>query len=71
MPSEYSIQFVRNDIRYAYGFSVKRNVICDEYLYYFPKGRQVKVFERNEMELKPGDRYKSVFDVSMSNLKKQ
>lgn len=69
MPSEYSIQFVRNDIRYAYGFSVKRNVICDEYLYYFPKGRQVKVFERNEMELKPGDRYKNAFDVSISILK--
>ena len=58
-PSEYSIQFVRNDIRYAYGFSVKKNVISDEYLYYFPKGRQVKIFERKEMELKPGDRYKN------------
>lgn len=36
-PSEYSIQFVRNDIRYAYGFSVKQNLIQDEYLYYFPR----------------------------------
>lgn len=68
-PSEYSIQFVRNDIRYAYGFSVKKNVISDEYLYYFPKGRQVKIFERKEMELKPGDRYKNAFDVSISILK--
>lgn len=68
-PSEYSIQFVRNDIRYAYGFSVKKNVISDEYLYYFPKGRQVKIFERKEMELKPGDRYKNTFDVSISILK--
>lgn len=23
-PSEYSIQFIRNEIRYAYGFSVKK-----------------------------------------------
>ncbi len=68
-PSEYSIQFVRNDIRYAYGFSVKQNLIEDEYLYYFPKGRQVKVFERSGMEIKPGDRYKNVFDVSISILK--
>ena len=68
-PSEYNIQFVRNDIRYAYGFSVKKNVISDEYLYYFPKGRQVKIFERKEMELKPGDRYKNAFDVSISILK--
>lgn len=68
-PSEYSIQFVKNDIRYAYGFSVKKNLIQDEYLYYFPKGRQVKIFERNGMEIKPGDRYKGVFDVSISILK--
>src|SRR5699024_232985 len=68
-PSEYSIQFVRNDIRYAYGFSVKQNLIEDEYLYYFPKGRQVKEFERSGMEIKPGDRYKNVFDVSISILK--
>lgn len=68
-PSEYSIQFVRNDIRYAYGFSVRKNLIYDEYLYYFPKGRQVKIFERKGMEIKPGDRYKTVFDVSISILK--
>ena len=68
-PSKYHVQFVKNDIRYAYGFSVKKNLICDEYLYYFPKGRQVKIFERDEMEIKPGDRYKNVFDVSISILK--
>lgn len=68
-PSEYSIQFVRDDIRYAYGFSVKQNLIQDEYLYYFPKGRRVKIFERNGLEIIPGDRYKGVFDVSISILK--
>lgn len=68
-PSEYSIQFVRNDIRYAYGFSVKRNLIQDEYLYYFPKGRQVKIFERNGLKIRPGDRYKGAFDVSIGVLK--
>ena len=68
-PSEYSIQFVRNDIRYAYGFSVKENLIQDEYLYYFPNGRQVKIFERDGMVIKPGDRYKSVFDVSIGIVK--
>lgn len=69
VPSEYRIQFVRNDVRYAYGFSIKQNKIQDEYLYYFPKGRQVKIFERNGMEIRPGDRYKSAFDVSISILK--
>ena len=68
-PSEYAIQFVRNDIRYAYGFSVKQNLIQDEYLYYFPKGKQVKIFERNGLEIRPGDKYKRLFDVSISILK--
>ena len=68
-PSEYSIQFVRNNIRYAYGFSVKQNLIQEEYLYYFPKGRQVKIFERNGAEIRPGDRYKGALDVSVSVLK--
>ncbi len=69
IPSNYSIQFVKNDIRYAYGFSVKQNLIQDEYLYYFPRGRQVKIFERDGMEIIPGDRYKNIFDVSISILK--
>ena len=69
IPSEYNIQFVKNDVRYAYGFSIKQNLVQDEYLYYFPKGRQVKIFERNGMEVKPGDRYKAAFDVSISILK--
>lgn len=68
-PSEYSIQFVKNEIRYAYGFSVRQNLIHDEYLYYFPKGRQVKIFERIGMEIKPGERYKSSFDVGIRILK--
>ena len=48
---------------------MKQNLIQDEYLYYFPKGRQVKIFERDRLEIRPGDRYKGVFDVSVSILK--
>lgn len=68
-PSEYCIQFVKNDIRYAYGFSIMHNSVQEEYLYYFPRGRQVKIFERDGLNLKPGDRYKGLFDVSISILK--
>lgn len=68
-PSKYNIQFVRNNVRYAYGFSVSQHFIQDEYLYFFPKGKQVKIFERNEMDVKPGDKYRNVFDVSTSILK--
>ena len=69
VPSEYDIQFVKNDIRYAYGFSIVKNAVQNEYLYYFPKGRQVKIFEREAMEIKPGDKYKNAFDVSFGVLK--
>lgn len=68
-PSEYAIQFIHDEIRYAYGFSIVQNRIDMEYLYYFPKGRQVKIFERNGMSIKPGDRYKSVFELSTTILK--
>jgi AAA15 family ATPase/GTPase len=68
-PSEYAIQFVKDDIRYAYGFSIVENLVKEEYLYYFPKGKQVKIFERDENGVKAGDRYKGVFDLGMSILK--
>lgn len=69
VPSEYDIQFVKNDIRYAYGFSIVKNVVKSEYLYFFPKGRQVKIFERTDLEIKPGDKYKNAFNVSLGVLK--
>lgn len=68
-PSEYNIQFVRKNIRYAYGFSVKQNRIHEEYLYYFSKGKQVKIFERNGTKITPGSRYKDLLDISKSILK--
>lgn len=69
VPSEYDIQFVKNDVRYAYGFSIVNNLVQSEYLYFFPKGRQVKIFERENMEIKPGDKYKNSFDISLGVLK--
>lgn len=68
-PSEYSIQFVKDGIRYAYGFSIINNLVNEEYLYYFPKGKQVKIFERDGKGVKAGDRYRGVFDLGMSILK--
>lgn len=68
-PSTYKIQFVKNDIRYAYGFSVKQNLIDEEYLYFFPNGRQVKIFEREGMKIVPGDKYKNAFELSLQALK--
>ena len=63
------MQFVKNDVRYAYGFTIERNAVSSEYLYYFPNGRQVKIFERERDEIRPGDKYKNAFDVSLGILK--
>ncbi len=47
-PSEYSIRFVIKGIEYKYSFSLNRNQIFTESLYYYPKGRKAKVFVRDE-----------------------
>lgn len=68
-PSEFTTQFVRNGIRYAYGFTVIKNVIAEEYLYYFPKKKRVKIFEREHLDIKPGSRYRSAFGLIKNVLK--
>lgn len=40
-------------------------------MYYFPNGRQVKIFERDRMNIQPGNRYKSSFDVSIKDVLKE
>ena len=70
-PSTFDIQFIRNNVRYAYGFSIEGGAITEEYLYYFPNGRQVKIFERDRMNIQPGNRYKSSFDVSIKDVLKE
>lgn len=50
-PSEYKILFLKNDIRYAYGFSLVNEFIHEEFLYYYPKGKKAKIFERINKEV--------------------
>ena len=69
MPSKYEIQFIKKDIRYAYGFSIVKNEVDEEYLYIFPKGRLTKVFERKGLIIYPGDKYKNKFGLSKEALK--
>lgn len=70
-PSTFDIQFIRKNVRYAYGFRIEGGAITEEYLYYFPNGRQVKIFERDRMNIQPGNRYKSSFDVSIKDVLKE
>lgn len=68
-PSTFDIQFVKNNMRYAYGFSIKNKFIDEEYLYYFPENRQVKIFERKGLNVRLGNFYKSSFALSLDILK--
>jgi uncharacterized protein len=47
-PSSYFIRFVSNGIEYEYAFSLTRQQILTESLYYYPKGRIKEIFTRNE-----------------------
>lgn len=67
--SKYAIQFVTNGIRYAFGFTLKHLLIIDEYLYYFPSGRQVKIYERDESGFTAGNKFKNRFETCRDVLK--
>ncbi len=52
--SAYKIQFVTEGVRYVFGFTLKNMLVAEEYLYYFPSGRQTKIFERTGMSSQQG-----------------
>lgn len=45
-PSEFEIKFILDETRYVYGFIADKDKIYDEYLYYYPNGRETKIFDR-------------------------
>jgi AAA15 family ATPase/GTPase len=47
-PSSFSIDFIHDDIEYEYSFTLTTDEILTESLYYYPKGRRAKVFDRDE-----------------------
>ena len=67
--SEYNIQFVTKGVRYAFGFTLNKSIIKEEYLYVFPNGRQQKIFERQGEDILPGDKYKGKFELCKPALK--
>ena len=56
-PSEFQIIFIHKGVKYLYGFSVTEEQVIEEYLYYYPNGRQSIIFERNN------DEYKFTVDI--------
>lgn len=50
-PTEFEIKFIVDKIRYVYGFKADMNQIYDEYLYYYPNGRETKIFDRTNINV--------------------
>lgn len=48
-PSSFEFIMIINDIKYVYGFVADSNKIYEEYLYYYPNGRETEIFERTEV----------------------
>lgn len=48
-PSKFEIKFLMNGIRYIYGFEADSKNIYKEYLSYYPNGRPVKIFNRENI----------------------
>lgn len=76
-PSTYFIRFVSNNIEFEYSFSLTREQIITESLYYYPKGRIKLIFSRDERSgnLKKdkynfGDLIKKPMDVADSTSNK-
>jgi hypothetical protein len=62
-PSHFEIVFVLDDQRYRYGFEVTRERVLEEWLFYVPRTREARLFERIEDEVKLGDSFKEGHDL--------
>lgn len=49
-PSKFEICCTIKNIKYVYGFSVSKERVHEEYLYYYPKARKSLIFNRHEDE---------------------
>lgn len=70
-PTCFDIQFVADELRYAYGFTILEGKVKEEYLYFFPENKQTKVFEREGMAVKPGYRFRGKFKSAIGDVLKE
>lgn len=49
-PSEFEVTFIKNNVRYQYGFAVTSKKVTDEWLFAFPEGKSQRWFERHYNE---------------------
>lgn len=58
-PSFFEIVFLMNHTRYRYGFEATSDEVISEWLFYVPKSRETKLFERRLDEFKISKTYKA------------
>ncbi len=67
--STYTVLFTAGGILYSYGFTLLSGAVTDEYLYYFPNGRPVCVFERDKDSFTAGYSFRGSFKTCKDVLK--
>ncbi len=58
-PTFFEIVFLMDQKRYRYGFEVTRNQVVSEWLFYVPKSRETKLFERKFDSFSVSSAYKA------------
>jgi len=61
-PSTFYVRFLINGIEYEYSFSMTRQEILTEQLYYYPNGRKSLIFSRDESK---GPEKKDIYDFKL------
>jgi AAA15 family ATPase/GTPase len=62
-PSCFAIDFVLENVLYTYSIEILHHIILKESLLFFPKGIQVKIFERKEQVFVKGNGYEGIFET--------
>lgn len=68
-PTIFEMQFLVEDLRYAYGVSFVEEFIVEEYLYYFPNGKQAKIFDRKFNDINIAEKFRKNLETSIGVLK--
>ncbi|MDF6019615.1 ATP-binding protein [Streptomyces sp. JH34] len=50
-PSSFAVDFVVEGVRHQFGFSVDDTRVTEEWLYYYPEGRQRRLYERDAADV--------------------
>ncbi|MFJ3701484.1 MULTISPECIES: ATP/GTP-binding protein [Streptomyces] len=50
-PSSFAVDFVLEGVRHQFGFSVDDTRVTEEWLYYYPEGRQRRLYERDAADV--------------------